>query len=252
MWSRRTASATPNTTATVHANHGAVAEGSPARGSCCALRGEDTNILFGYNTLREIRDALLISAALLVAVPAGAADPTYTKDIAPILYEHCATCHRPGQAGPFGLLTYHDARQHLTQIVDATKRRVMPPWKPEPGAGDFVGARVLRADEIDLIARWAKSGAREGRSDDLPPAPKWAEAWELGTPDLVISMPEPYVVSADGGDLFRTFVVPVPTDSLRYVRAIEFHPGNAKVLHHANLSVDRTRSSRPLALAHPA
>jgi Flp pilus assembly protein TadD len=201
--------------------------------------------------LRELRDALLVTAALLAAGPASAADPTYTKDIAPILFEHCASCHRPGQAGPFSLLTYRDARQHLTQIVDATKRHVMPPWKPEPGAGDFIGARVLRADEIDRIERWARSGAREGRSEDLPAPPAADGGWELGAPDLVVTMPEPYVVRADAGDLFRTFVIPIPTDTLRYVRAIEFHPGNARVVHHANLGVDRTRSSRRLDLADP-
>jgi tetratricopeptide (TPR) repeat protein len=201
--------------------------------------------------LREVRDALLVTAALLAAGPAAAADLTYTKDIAPILFEHCASCHRSGQAGPFSLLTYRDARQHLTQIVDATKRRVMPPWKPEPGAGDFIGARRLRAGEIDVIERWAKSGAREGRSEDLPSAPAWPGGWELGVPDLVVTMPEPYLVRADGGDLFRTFVLPIPTDMLQYVRAIELHPGNARVVHHANLGVDRTRSSRRLDLADP-
>src|SRR5690348_12979677 len=111
-WSSRTPSATANTASTAPRNHGAIG-GEP--------RGLDrASIFFGYNTLREIREALLVCVALLVAVPGRAADPTYTKDIAPILFEHCATCHRPGQAGPFSLLTYRDARQHLTQIVDAT------------------------------------------------------------------------------------------------------------------------------------
>jgi tetratricopeptide (TPR) repeat protein/mono/diheme cytochrome c family protein len=176
---------------------------------------------------------------------------TFNRDIAPILYAHCATCHRPGEIGPFSLLTYRDARQHVTQIVDATRRRVMPPWKPEAGKGDFIGARVLSADEIHLIEQWAADGAPEGSASDLPPAPQWTSRWQLGTPDLVVTMPDAYTLPADGGDVFRTFVIPIPTDSPRYVRGVEFHPGNPRAVHHANLGVDRTRSSRRLDLADP-
>jgi tetratricopeptide (TPR) repeat protein len=122
----------------------------------------------------------------------------------------------------------------------------MPPWKPQPGHGDFLGARSLTAQQIQTIADWVSNGTPEGRSSDLPPAPAWRDGWQLGTPDMVVSMPTPYTLRADGGDVFRTFVIHVPTDSPRFVRGIEFRPGNARAVHHANLGVDRTRSSSRL------
>ena len=186
------------------------------------------------------------------AVPALAlAQPqlTFSRDIAPIVWTRCATCHRPGEIGPFSLVTYDDVRRHATQIADVTARRVMPPWKPEPGKGDFEGERRLTDLELLKIQQWVRSGAIEGDPSDLPPRPAamtTADGWRLGTPDLIAAMPEPYTVKADGGDVFRTFVIPIATDTPRYVRAMEFKAGNARVVHHANFGIDRTRSSRVL------
>lgn len=122
----------------------------------------------------------------------------------------------------------------------------MPPWKPVEGKGEFTGARRLTDAELSLLQRWIADGAPEGNRALLPPEPAWAEGWQLGTPDLVVEMPSAYTVRADGGDVFRTFVLPIPTRRARFVRAIEFRPGNARVVHHANIGVDRTRSSRLL------
>lgn len=192
--------------------------------------------------------AMLLAAASVVA----AADAvTFNRDIAPILFTHCASCHRPGEVGPFSLLTYRDARQHLSQIVDATSRRVMPPWKPAPGPHPLIGDRSLTDEQILRIKAWAGSGAAEGEARDLPPLPKFDSGWQLGTPDLVVTMDRAYMLSAEPGDVFRTFVIPIPTTTTRYVRAIEFRPGNARVVHHANIGVDRTRSSRKLDDADP-
>jgi len=166
--------------------------------------------------------------------------------VAPIVYGHCAVCHRPGEIGPFSLLTYDDVRRHARQIAEVTARRVMPPWKPDPGVGDFVDARVLSAAEIDTIARWVAEGAPEGDRRDLPPTPNWHDGWPLGPPDLVVTMKDPYTLAADGPDIFRTFVLPIPTTSTHYVRAMVFRPGNPRVVHHANLGIDRTRASRRL------
>src|SRR5690348_7482793 len=90
----------------------------------------------------------------VAAAPLFAQRVTFARDIAPILYHHCASCHRPGQSAPFSLLTYDDAVRHATLIADATARRYMPPWKPEPGYGDFDGDRRLSDREIELIQRW--------------------------------------------------------------------------------------------------
>jgi tetratricopeptide (TPR) repeat protein len=179
------------------------------------------------------------------------AQPTFTKDVAPIIWSRCASCHRPGEIGPFSLITYEDVRRHATQIADVTARRIMPPWKPTPGKGEFQSERRLTDNELQQLQRWIANGAPRGDPALLPPVPDWSDAWQLGRPDLVVSMPDEYQVPADGGDVFRTFVIPIPVNTARYVRAIEFHPGNARVVHHANLGVDRTRSSRQLDARDP-
>jgi tetratricopeptide (TPR) repeat protein len=170
--------------------------------------------------------------------------PTFTKDIAPLVWSRCAGCHRPGEIGPFSLVTYDDVKRHASQIAGVTARGIMPPWKPEPGKGDFASARRLTDAEVRLIQEWVDAGAAEGAPSDLPSPPAWNNGWQLGIPDLVVAMPEAYSVRADGGDVFRTFVIPIPTTRERYVRAVEFKPGNARVVHHAVLGVDRTRASR--------
>src|SRR4051812_18526375 len=171
---------------------------------------------------------------------------TFTKDIASIVWSRCATCHRPGEIGPFNLLTYDDVQRRATQIAEVTRRRVMPPWKPEPGKGEFQNERRLTDRELQMLQAWVADGAPEGAASDLPARPTWTAGWQLGTPDLVVSMAESYTARADGADVFRTFVIPIPTTAPRYVRALELRPGNARVVHHANLGVDRTRSSRQL------
>jgi Flp pilus assembly protein TadD len=186
---------------------------------------------------------------LLAAQTAGAQPrPTFSKDVAPIVFAHCAPCHRPGAVGPFSLTTYDDVKRRATLIRDVTSRRLMPPWKPTAGKGDFAESRRLSDADLATLQRWIDEGLVEGARADLPPLPRWASGWQLGVPDLIITMPKPYAVRAESltGDVFRTFVLPIPTDRVRFVRAIEFRPDNASVVHHANIGVDRTRSSRLL------
>ena len=183
------------------------------------------------------------------ALPAAnAADAvTFNKDIAPLLFENCSTCHRSGSVAPFSLLTYDDARPWARAIKQAIQTRSMPPWKPEPGlGGPFVGDRRLNDAQIDLIARWVDTGAPEGNPADLTPPPEWPTGWRLGEPDLVIEMPEPYTLRASAGDVFPKFAIPIPVSDMRYVRGVEFQPRNGRVVHHANMRIDPTRSSREL------
>jgi tetratricopeptide (TPR) repeat protein len=174
------------------------------------------------------------------------AAPTFARDIAPIIFEHCSPCHRPGQTVPFALLNYSDVRTRVRQIAMVTKSRFMPPWLPEHGYGDFALERRLSDRQIETIQRWVQEGAIEGDPSELPPAPMWREGWQLGQPDLVVRVPQRYTLPADGTDVFRNFVIRVPLGSTRYVRAMEFQPDNAAILHHAIVGVDRTRSSRRL------
>ena len=191
------------------------------------------------------------SVALLLAVPAFAQTPTYSKDVAPVLFARCATCHHPGGAGPFSVLTYADVKPKATLIAAATKSRYMPPWKAEPVPGGFVGQTRLTDEEISLLQRWVDGGAVEGNPRDLPAAPRIEHGWQLGKPDLVVTPAAAFSVPPNGTDVFRIFVIPLPVDRLRYVRGLEFRPGNPRVVHHANIRVDRTRASRRLDEADP-
>lgn len=169
---------------------------------------------------------------------------TFTRDVAPLIFEHCAPCHRPGEIAPFSLLTYADVRRRARLIVEVTRSRQMPPWKPARGVGEpFVGERGLTDEQIVAIASWVDQGAVEGDPADLPAMPSWPEGWRLGTPDLVVTMAEPYTLPADGPDVFRNFVLPVPIRETKHIAALEFRP-NSGVAHHANLRIDQTRSSR--------
>jgi Flp pilus assembly protein TadD len=122
----------------------------------------------------------------------------------------------------------------------------MPPWKPQPGHGDFAEARRLTDEQIALIARWVEGGTREGIPLERPLPVAAGEAWEFGNPDIVVTMPEAYTLPAEGSDVIRSFVIPVPGPQGRFVRAVEFHPGNARVVHHANIKLDAIGSSRRL------
>jgi Flp pilus assembly protein TadD len=187
---------------------------------------------------------LKIFAALLACVPVSAASVTFSKDIAPIVFNYCAPCHRPGEAGPFSLLSYEDARKHAEQIAIVTGRRYMPPWPPEPGYVDFAGAKRLTDEQIDLLARWAKTGMAEGDHATMPPPPHFVEGWQLGQPDLVLHMRQPYQMAASGEDVFRNFVIPVELQGTKWIRAMELRPGSKRVVHHANLIVDHARMLR--------
>ena len=201
----------------------------------------------------------------LATLPSAAVAPdavTFNRDIAPLFFEHCSTCHRPGTAAPFSLLTYSDARPWARAIKQATSTRSMPPWKPEPGyGGPFTGDRRLSETQIDLIARWVDAGAPAGDPADLPPLPEGLGGWRLGEPDLVIEMPEPFVLPADGDDVFRKFVIPIPISETRFVEGLEFQPAvrgagstwasNPRVIHHANMRLDPTPASRTLDARDP-
>lgn len=121
-----------------------------------------------------------------LAAPSTLETVTFSKDIAPIIFAKCASCHHPGEAAPFSLLTYDDVRGRSTQIVDVTRRGFMPPWMPSQGKGDFIGARRLSDREIETIARWVAEGAQAGDPAQTPAAPVFTEGWQTGTPDLVI------------------------------------------------------------------
>ena len=122
------------------------------------------------------RAAAALIVVLAAALPVRAAEPvTFSKDVAPILFRRCTSCHRPGEIGPFSLQTYRDARQRMTLIADTTKRRVMPPWKVESAPGTFIDDRSLTPSELQTIQDWAAQDGPEGNPADLPPLPAFAD-----------------------------------------------------------------------------
>ncbi|MBL9173485.1 MAG: tetratricopeptide repeat protein [Verrucomicrobiales bacterium] len=176
--------------------------------------------------------------------PVGAsAEVTYHGQISSVLRSHCVSCHRPGQSGPFPLMTYEDARKHAKDMVDVTSRRYMPPWLPEPGTHPFRGARRLSEDEIALFRRWLDAGMPRGNPAAEPPAPVWSNDWQMGTPDLVLKLAEPFTVPAEGRDVYRSFVLPTGLDQRRHVAAWELRP-NSRAAHHAFVHVDRSGEAR--------
>ena len=176
---------------------------------------------------------------------------TFTRDIAPILYKHCAGCHHPGEAAPFSLLTYQDAARRAALIAKVTSSRYMPPWKPVPGYGHFRGERRLGDAEVATIRAWAESGAPQGDPASLPPPPKFSAGWQLGPPDLTAEIREPFTVPADGPDRYECFVIPLKTAERRYVRAAEFRPGNAQAVHHALMFLDPMHTAQRRGARYP-
>jgi Flp pilus assembly protein TadD len=169
---------------------------------------------------------------------------TFNRNIAPIIFRVCTPCHRPGEAGPFRLLTYEDAKSHARQIVAATARRYMPPWLPEPGEFAFADELRLTQEQIALFRAWYEAGTPEGNAKDLPASPKFMEGWQLGKPDVILQATKPFALPAGGTDVYWNFVFRAPLNETRWIRAVEIRPGNKRQVHHANLLVDRSGSAR--------
>ncbi len=196
--------------------------------------------------------SLAITAVAAAEDDGPAADaPTFARDVAPIVFENCAPCHRPGESGPFDLLTYQDVRRRARQMVEVTQSGFMPPWLPEAGYGEFRGARRLTEEQKATLAAWVDAGTPLGDAEAIPALPQWTEGWQLGEPDLVVRMKPAYMLTDSGGEVFRNFVIPIPVSSLKYVEAIELRPGSPQVVHHAVMRTDETRSSRMQAALDP-
>jgi Copper type II ascorbate-dependent monooxygenase, C-terminal domain len=159
--------------------------------------------------------------------------PTFTKDVAPILYKNCTTCHRPGEIAPMSLLTYEDARPWAKAIRDEVSERNMPPWHADAPHGTFLNERGLTDDERETLVRWASGGAPKGKAEDLPPKPEYSDGWSIGKPDAVFEMAEPYKVPADGVVAYEYVYIPTNFTEPKWVKSIEVRPGNRQVVHHA-------------------
>jgi hypothetical protein len=180
--------------------------------------------------------------------PKGAqAVPTFTRDVAPILQAKCQNCHRRHQVGPFPLETYEQARKRASDIASVTEDRSMPPWKPTRGVGPKLKHdQSLTSAELAVIAAWADGGAPPGDPKDMPPPRKFSEGWKLGTPDVILEVPESFPVPATGPDLYRCFVLPTNLAEDAYLEAIDYSPGERASVHHVLSYLDTTGRARQL------
>jgi hypothetical protein len=161
-------------------------------------------------------------------------NPTFSAHVAPIIYENCTPCHRPGSAGPFSLLSYRDVFKRKKMVAKVTRMRYMPPWPADPEYRHFAGEKVLTDAEIAILGLWAEQGGPIGDSTAIPKPPIFSEGSQLGEPDLVIEMEEPFFIKGDNQDRFLFGKIPYEIPQDTFVRAIEFIPGNSKVVHHMN------------------
>jgi hypothetical protein len=171
---------------------------------------------------------------------------SFARHIAPLIYGNCSKCHQPQAVAPFSLLSYEDVVKHAAQIRVVVEHRLMPPWKPTHGYADFRDEQRLTIHEINMLREWIDTGMQLGPVSELPDPPINQEGWQLGRPDLVLEVAEPFDVSADGPDIYQYFVLPTNLLEDRLVEAIEYQPGNARVVHHASFRYDDAGNAREL------
>ncbi len=171
---------------------------------------------------------------------------TYHRDVQPIVQNHCQSCHRPGESGPFALTNYRQAVNWADDIKSYTQNRTMPPWKPSEGIA-FHNERRLSDKDIATLAAWVDGGTPKGDEKDAPAKVTFPEGWKLGTPDLVLTVDNDFLLGPNGKDVFRCFVLPTSLKEDQYVSALEVRPGNNRVVHHALLFVDKNGKGRELA-----
>jgi mono/diheme cytochrome c family protein len=194
----------------------------------------------------------LVGIGLGAAVASPGGEPvTFSDQVVRIFQAHCQTCHRAGEVAPFSLTTYADAYAQRRKIRHAVQTRKMPPWKPVPGFGDFVEPRRLSEADIALIDRWVAAGAPEGDPARLPAPRTFPETWTLGPPDLALDSGVDFPVTARENDLYRCFTIPTSFTEDRWLSAVEYIPGNRRVVHHILTYVDTTGRSAALDDAEP-
>ncbi|HEX3704645.1 MAG TPA: hypothetical protein VHU82_15050 [Vicinamibacterales bacterium] len=196
--------------------------------------------------------AAFVAAQPHAQAPAAGAVPTFSQDVAPILYKHCTNCHRPGEIAPMSLLTYAEARPWARSIGSQVSRGAMPPWHADPAHGEFLNDRRLSAADKSTIIAWANGGAPEGDPAAAPAAPAYESGWNIGRPDEVFEMQEDYPVPAEGTIAYKYFEIPTRLTEDKWVQSIEVKAGNPAVVHHVIVYARTPRTAPPAAVAAPA
>lgn len=200
------------------------------------------SVPFAAPALYRFMCAVLIS---LAGLSASAPEVTFSKDIAPILYQRCAACHHAGDIAPMSFLTYKETRPWARAIREAVRLRKMPPWHADPHFGEFENDKRLTETEIAAITAWVDQGAAQGNPKDLPPQPRFPEGWKIGKPDAVFPIPADFSVKANAPDQYVYFKVPTNFKEDVWVQAVELRPGNRKVVHHAHVFISPPAPEKP-------
>lgn len=178
------------------------------------------------------RALFMTLAAASAQVTPGVESITFNQQVAPIIYRSCTPCHRPGEAAPFSFLSYRDVVKKAASIADVTSTHYMPPWKAEVASYPYRDERRLTEKEIELIQTWVRLGMPEGSGIQKPEPPQFASGWRLGTPDLVLEMPDTYHVPADGPDIYRNLAAPLGLTEDKWITAIDMRPSARASVHH--------------------
>lgn len=172
--------------------------------------------------------------------------PTFTEHIAPLVWQRCAPCHRPGEVAPFALLTYADVKKRGRNVLQVVEERYMPPWHPEPGHGSFRNTPRLSDEQIAVVKRWVDAGMPEGPPEKLGKPPQFPDGWQLGEPDLVVRTSGAFEVPANGRDVYRNFAIPIGLPDDKWITAIEVRPSARSVLHHVLIFLDEQREAQAM------
>lgn len=202
--------------------------------------------------VRQMKFATSLMFALSVMNLSAAPEVTFSKDVAPIFYQKCVSCHHAGDIAPMSLVTYRVARPWANAIRQAVLTKRMPPWHADPHYGHFENDPSLSQAEIETIRAWVDQGAKEGNQNDLPPAPPFVDGWRIGKPDVVFSMPTEYSVKANAPDDYEDFTVPTNFQQDVWITAVELRPGNRRVVHHAHVYVTRPKVQQSVAASVPS
>ena len=178
-----------------------------------------------------MKTLIVLNLAAAVAFGASSA-PTFTKDVAPIVHNRCAECHRPGEAGPMALLTYQQVRPWAKAIKNATLARTMPPWSADPGVGHFSNSRRLSDAELGTIVKWVDAGAPEGNPKDMPKLPEFVPGWQIGKPDLIVDTGTEFKIPAEGVISYKYFTIDPQFTEDKWVQALEVRPQQRAQVHH--------------------
>lgn len=226
---------------------------------CCQVRSTGGSIgLYGFCLIRPILFTVAVALCwpterTVLANGSGKLDRdsrqnetvTFNRDIAPIIHSKCSNCHRPGQVGPFSLVSFNDVAKRARTIQAVIDSGYMPPWKPVDHGLQFENDRRLSDTEVSKINQWIKGGKPRGSGPE-PTPPKFVDGWSLGKPDLVVSMNGKFQVPASGDDIYRSFVFPLQLPQDKWVKAIEYRPTATSSVHHAIFYVDESGKAREL------